>query len=85
MGIEQAVKIIYKKEIAASKNPQETEKQKIEEMKESFLDPFEAAKLGQVDMIIEPKETRKIIIQCLESLSTKRELALPKKHGSIPL
>jgi acetyl-CoA carboxylase carboxyltransferase component len=85
MGAEQAVKIIYKREIAASSNPQETEKEKIESIKEQFLDPFEAARLGQVDMIIDPKDTRKILAQCLESLSTKREPMLPKKHGSMPL
>ncbi|BFT94592.1 MAG: acyl-CoA carboxylase subunit beta [Minisyncoccus archaeiphilus] len=85
MGVEQAVKIIYKKEIQASKDPQSTEKVRIEEMRDSFLDPFEAAKLGQVDMIIDPKDTRKIVAQCLEALSTKRELSLPKKHGSMPL
>lgn len=85
MGAEQAVKIIYRREISESKDPQETERQKIEEIKERFLDPFEAAKLGQVDMIINPKDTRKIITQCLEALSTKRELSLPKKHGSMPL
>jgi len=85
MGAEQAVKIIYKKEIAENKNPEKFEKEKIEEIKEKFLDPFEAAKLGQVDMIIDPKDTRKIIIQCLESLANKREGAIPKKHGTMPL
>ncbi|MFA5080430.1 MAG: acyl-CoA carboxylase subunit beta [Candidatus Paceibacterota bacterium] len=85
MGAEQAVKIIYKKEIAESKDKIKFEKEKIEEIKEKFLDPFEAAKLGQVDMIINPKDTRKIIIKCLESLANKREAGLPKKHGNIPL
>ncbi len=85
MGVEQAVKIIYKKELMSSSSPSELEKQKIDELKETFLDPFEAAKLGQVDMIINPKDTRKILAQCLESLSTKRELKIPKKHGSMPL
>ncbi|MFA6252187.1 MAG: acyl-CoA carboxylase subunit beta [Candidatus Paceibacterota bacterium] len=85
MGAEQAVKIIYKKEISESSNPAKAEKEKIEEMKERFLDPFEAAKLGQVDMIIDPKDTRKIIIQCLEVLAMKREGAPLKKHGTMPL
>ncbi|MDD5639335.1 MAG: acyl-CoA carboxylase subunit beta [Candidatus Pacebacteria bacterium] len=85
MGVEQAVKIIYKKQIAESNDPVKAEKEKIEEMKEKFLDPFEAAKLGQVDMIIEPSKTRKIIIQCLETLAMKRETAFPKKHGTMPL
>lgn len=85
MGTAQAVKIIYKKEIAESKNPEKAERQKIEEIRERFLDPFEAAKLGQVDMIIDPRNTRKIIMQCLESLANKREGVVPKKHGTMPL
>jgi acetyl-CoA carboxylase carboxyltransferase component len=81
MGAEQAVKIIYRKQIAENPN---IEKEKIEELKNKFLNPFEAAKLGQVDMIIEPKETRTILIKCLDSLLTKREQGVPKKHGNIP-
>jgi acetyl-CoA carboxylase carboxyltransferase component len=81
MGAEQAVKIIYRKQIAENPN---IEKEKIEELKSKFLNPFEAAKLGQIDMIIEPKETRTILIKCLDSLLTKREQSVPKKHGNIP-
>jgi len=85
MGAEQAVKIIFKRELATSSNPKKLEKEKIEELKESFLDPFDAAKLGQVDLIIDPKDTRKILIKCLESLSTKRVAKVSRKHGNIPL
>ncbi len=82
MGAEQAVKIIYKKQIAENPN---VEKEKIEEFKKKFLNPFEAAKLGQVDMIIDPRETRLALIKCLDSLLTKREESIPKKHGLMPL
>jgi methylmalonyl-CoA decarboxylase subunit alpha len=85
MGPEQAVKIIYRREIAESKDPEQTEKEKIEELKEKLLNPFEAAKLGQVDMIIDPKDTRKYLIKCLESVSNKREQKIVKTHGLMPL
>jgi acetyl-CoA carboxylase carboxyltransferase component len=85
MGPEQAVKIIYKKEIESSKNPKKVEEEKIRELKEIFLNPYQAAKFGQVDMVINPKDTRVILIKCLESLSEKREAKIPKKHGNIPL
>jgi len=85
MGPEQAVKIIYKKEIAESKEPQKLEKEKIEELKEFFLNPYQAAKLGQVDLIIHPKDTRSILIKSLESLLNKREAKVARKHGNIPL
>lgn len=85
MGPEQAVKIIFKKEIAESKDPEKVEKEKIQQLREAFLNPWEAAKLGQIDMVIHPKDTRKILIQCLEVLLNKREAKVPRKHGNIPL
>jgi len=85
MGPEQAVKIIYKKEIAESKEPKKLEKEKIQELKELFLNPYQAAKLGQVDMIIHPKDTRTTLIKCLESLLNKREGKIARKHGNMPL
>ena len=85
MGPEQAVKIIYKRELAESKNPERLEQEKIQELKEKFLNPFVAAKAGQIDMIINPKETRESLFKIFESLLNKRELKVPKKHGNIPL
>jgi acetyl-CoA carboxylase carboxyltransferase component len=82
MGPEQAVKIIYRKELKA--NPKIRE-QKIKEYTEKFLNPYEAAKQGKVDLIIEPKDTRKTLIKCLEMIANKREKMPPKKHGNIPL
>ncbi|HNZ83924.1 MAG TPA: acyl-CoA carboxylase subunit beta [Candidatus Pacearchaeota archaeon] len=85
MGPEQAVKIIYKRELAESKNPERLEQEKIQELKDKFLNPFVAAKAGQIDMIINPKETRESLFKIFESLLNKRELKVPKKHGNIPL
>ncbi len=85
MGPEQAVKIIYRKEIAESKDPRKLEKEKIQELREVFLDPYQAAKLGQVDTIIHPKDTRVTLIKSLESLLNKRESKVARKHGNIPL
>lgn len=84
MGAEQAVKIIYKKQLAESNDPKKLEKEKINEIKEG-IDPFVAAKLGQIDMVIDPKNTRSVLIKCLESLAAKREGKIMRKHGSMPL
>jgi methylmalonyl-CoA decarboxylase subunit alpha len=81
MGAEQAVSIIHRKEI---KNEQ-TRLQKINEYKEKFLNPYEAAKNGKVDIITDPKNTRNVLISCLEMLLNKRERRPAKKHGNIPL
>ena len=85
MGPEQAVKIIYRKDIAKSKNPARLEKSKIKELENLFLNPYQAAKLGQIDMIIDPQKTRIILIKCLESLMNKRGEKIARKHGNIPL
>jgi len=85
MGPEQAVRIIYKKDIAKSKNPARFEKSKIKELEDLFLSPYQAAKLGQIDMIIDPQETRMILIKCLESLANKKGEKVARKHGNIPL
>lgn len=84
MGPEQAVRIIYRKEIEASANPRKLEKDKLAELNKG-IDAFSAAKLGCVDMIIDPRKTRAVLIKCLSSLSTKREPRAYKKHGNIPL
>ena len=81
MGPEQAVKIIHKKEIKSNKIKQ----QKIKGYSEKFLNPYDTAKQGKVDLIIDPKDTRKTLIKCLEMLTNKREKKPPKKHGNIPL
>jgi len=81
LGPEQAVKIIFKKEIA--ENPQ-IEKEKILEL-EKLQSAFEAAKLGILEIITEPKYTRKVLSEALESLKDKVEQKIKRKHGNIPL
>ncbi len=85
MGAEQAVGIMHRKEIKESKNPDKIIKEKAEEYSGLFLNPYVSAKLGKVDMIIDPRETRKTLVKCLEMLHTKREKKIAKKHGNMPL
>ncbi|PYG87585.1 acetyl-CoA carboxylase carboxyltransferase component [Ruminiclostridium sufflavum DSM 19573] len=85
MGPDGAANIIFKKDIAASENPAETRKEKIEEYRDKFSNPYVAAARGYVDDVIEPSETRLRIIMALELLNTKRENRSAKKHGNIPL
>jgi len=67
------------------KNADKIRKEKVEEYKEKFLNPYIAAEEGRVDLIIEPKDTRKTLVKCLEMLLNKREKRPAKKHGNIPL
>ncbi len=85
MGPEGAANIIFKKDIAESSDPIATRSEKIEEYRNKFASPYEAAKRGYVDDIIEPDSTRPRIIAALEMLSSKRESRPAKKHGNIPV
>lgn len=84
MGAEQAVSIINKKELSG-KNAERIKKEKADAYREKFLNPYVAAEQGRVDIIIEPKDTRKTLIKCIEMLSSKRERRPSKKHGNTPL
>ena len=85
MGPDGAANIIFKDEIANSADPIATRAEKITEYKEKFANPYEAAKYGFIDDIIEPDSTRPRIIAALEMLASKRESRPSKKHGNIPV
>ena len=56
-----------------------------EEYNELFNNPYQAAKYGYIDDVIEPKNTRFRICRALAVLQNKRETRPAKKHGNIPL
>jgi len=85
MGPDGASNIIFRREIEESNNPEKTRQEKIKNYKELFAKPYTAAKQGFVDAIIEPRHTRRELINCLQILSTKKESRPNKKHGNIPL
>lgn len=85
MGPEGAANIIFSKEIQDNENPDNFRKQKIDEYKERFANPYIAAGLGIVDDVIDPRETRIKLMQALKMLANKTESRPNKKHGNIPL
>ena len=85
MGAEGAANIIFRREIKAAENPEEKRLEKIEEFKQTVMNPFIAAGLGYVDDIIEPRYTRIEMIRSLEMIVRKQEERPAKKHGNIPL
>jgi acetyl-CoA carboxylase carboxyltransferase component len=85
MGAEGAANIIHRREIKEAADPVAKRKEKIEEYKALFSNPYCAASRGYIDGVIEPSETRPRLIEALEILCTKRELRPPKKHGNIPM
>ena len=92
MGPEGAVDIVYKRELDAAGNRgsgtesrEALRQKKIDEFRDRFANPYVAADRGFVDAVIQPRETRKKLIQALAMLETKRDKNPPKKHGNIPL
>ncbi|MCL6634218.1 MAG: methylmalonyl-CoA carboxyltransferase [Peptococcaceae bacterium] len=85
MGPEGAVNIVFRKEIGASPQPEQTRREKIEDYRRRFATPYVAAARGFIDRVINPVETRIALIQALGSLQGKRESRLPRKNGNIPL
>ncbi len=85
MGPEGAANIIFKDDIKNSADPVATRQEKIQEYKDKLANPYEAAKFGYIDDIIEPDSTRPRIIAALEMLASKRESRPSKKHGNIPM
>ncbi|MDE3001832.1 MAG: acyl-CoA carboxylase subunit beta [Gemmatimonadota bacterium] len=85
MGPKGAVEVLFRKEIAASDDPQAATDARIEEYREKFAHPYIAAARGYVDDVIDPRETRPRLISALDMLRNKRDENPLKKHGNIPL
>jgi acetyl-CoA carboxylase carboxyltransferase component len=84
MGPEGAANIIFRKEIASAADPDRMRRQKVQEYKEKFSNPYVAAAKGYIDSVIEPKETRKALLHALEVSGEKRVGMPEKKHGVPP-
>jgi propionyl-CoA carboxylase beta chain len=85
MGPEGAVNIVYRKEIDAAADQVAAKQVFVDEYRNKFANPYQAAELGFIDAVIYPRETRRRIISALDLLKTKRDQNPPRKHGNIPL
>lgn len=85
MGPEGAAEIIFAKEIAASPNPAQARRERIDQYRREVANPYVAAAAGMVDDIIDPRETRNKLYDALLALGSKSEPRPGKKHGNIPL
>ena len=84
MGPDGAVNIIFNKQIEASDNPEETRRGLIESIR-AQITPYLAAGWAMIDDVIDPSETRRVIIRGLEQASTKQIDRPWRKHGNIPV
>jgi acetyl-CoA carboxylase carboxyltransferase component len=84
MGPEGATNIIFRKEIAAAPNPDEERARRVEEFRK-LINPYIAAGAAFFDDIIDPRETRPVVIRALEMAKGKRVERPWKKHGVMPV
>ena len=85
MGPSGAIEVLYGKELAAAENQAEFITEKEKEYKDAFANPYNAAKYGYIDDVIEPRNTRFRVIRALQQLATKKLSNPPKKHDNLPL
>ena len=85
MGPEGAIEILYRKYLQNAPDPEKFRKEKIEEFREKFANPYIASERGFVDEVIQPQDTRPKLIHALEMTANKRDTNPPRKHGNIPL
>ncbi len=88
MGAKGAIEVLEGRKIAGIEDQEEKQKyimEKEQEYVEKFANPYQAAKYGFIDDIIEPRNSRFRIIRALESLATKKVFNPAKKHDNIPL
>lgn len=88
MGADGAVEVLYAKEVKAAETPEkkaEVAVAKKDEYNKLFCNPYNAARYGYIDDVIEPRNTRFRIIRALEQLRTKRQENPAKKHDNLPL
>ncbi len=85
MGPSGAIEVLYGKELAEAANKDAFIAEKEKEYRDTFANPYNAAKFGYIDDVIEPRNTRFRIIRSLQQLATKKLSNPPKKHDNLPL
>ncbi|GAA3868604.1 acyl-CoA carboxylase subunit beta [Saccharothrix violaceirubra] len=84
MGAEGAANVVFRREIAAAPDPEETRAQRIKEYQRELMHPYYAAERGLLDDVIDPARTRSTLIEALAVLRAKRADIPARKHGNPP-
>jgi methylmalonyl-CoA decarboxylase subunit alpha len=84
MGAEGAANVVFRREIAAARDPEVVRAQRIKEYQRELMHPYYAAERGLVDDVIDPELTRVTLIEALAALRTKRADLPARKHGNPP-
>ena len=85
LGPEAAITIIHRRDLKQSADVVATKKKLAKEFRDRFANPYIAAQNGVIDLVIDPLETRPMIIRALDALANKKESRPWKKHGNMNL
>jgi acetyl-CoA carboxylase carboxyltransferase component len=85
MGASGAVEIVYRRDLQAADDTDARRAELIDEYTERYVNPYLAAERGFVDDVIDPAETRRVIVRAIDVLRSKREDLPKRKHGNVPL
>ena len=84
MGAEGAANVVFRREINAADDPGAVREQRIKEYQAELMHPYYAAERGLIDDVIDPRETRTVLIRSLDMLRTKHADLPSRKHGNPP-
>ncbi|MFG2293844.1 acyl-CoA carboxylase subunit beta [Streptomyces sp. NPDC048603] len=84
MGAEGAANVVFRKRIAAAEDPEAERTEVIDEYRRTLMHPYYAAERGLVDDVIDPRDTRSVLIRSLELLRAKYVPLVQRKHGNPP-
>jgi acetyl-CoA carboxylase carboxyltransferase component len=84
MGPEGAVNIAFRKQIESSSNPDETRAQLVESFRD-LINPYVPAARAYIDDVIDPRDTRRVLIDALRTARRTRKQLPPRKHAIMPV
>ncbi|MEO3848810.1 carboxyl transferase domain-containing protein, partial [Streptomyces sp. B8F3] len=85
MGADGAANVIFRRDIAAAEDPESRRAEMVKQYKSELMHPYYAAERGLVDDVIDPADTRRILIRSLAMLRTKHADLPARKHGNPPM
>ncbi|MBU5451170.1 acyl-CoA carboxylase subunit beta [Acetivibrio sp. MSJd-27] len=80
-----ALNMFYTDEVKKASNPVSARQEIMDNYKNEAASPYEAAKRGYIDDIIDPSALRPVLVSAFDVLSSKRITKTEKKHGNLPM
>ncbi len=85
LDVPAAVQVLMNGKLKGQADAQQKRAELEQEYADNIADGLNAARHGYVDDVIEPAESRMMLVAAMEVLSGKRDARLPKKHANLPV